>query len=103
MKFLANENFPVTSSRLLKNACFDIVHIGIEYVGITDREVMRLAIEEERIILTFDRDYGELIFKHAYLPPKGVVYFRIKNYTPEIPGLLLEEICNRRPIDLIKP
>ncbi len=34
---------------------------------------MTIAINEERTILTFDRDYGELTFKHNYKPEKGVI------------------------------
>ena len=64
MKLLANENFPLDSIRLLFQQGFDIKSIGIDYSGITDREVMQIAIKEQRTILTFDRDYGELIFKH---------------------------------------
>lgn len=34
------------------------------------------------VILTFDRDYGELIFKYQKEKPPAVVYFRIKGKTP---------------------
>lgn len=37
---------------------------------------------EQRIILTFDRDYGELIYRLGLHPPAGVIYFR---YTPQSP------------------
>ena len=34
-------------------------------MGVTDDEVMKYAISEDRIIITFDRDYGELVFKYG--------------------------------------
>jgi len=45
MKFLANENFPVTSTKLLRNDGYDIIPISenISLRGITDKEVLELA------------------------------------------------------------
>ena len=36
--------------------------------------------------LTFDRDYGDLIFKFMLSIPKGVIYFRFRPSTPEEPA-----------------
>jgi predicted nuclease of predicted toxin-antitoxin system len=68
MRLLANENFPLKSAHILKDAGFDIQVVGVEFAGITDQEVMAIAIQEERTIITFDRHYGELIFRHGYRP-----------------------------------
>jgi len=43
---------------------------------------MKLALELNLIILTFDSDYGELIFKYAKDNPPAVVYFREKENNP---------------------
>jgi predicted nuclease of predicted toxin-antitoxin system len=48
--------------------------------------VLARAVQEDRIILTFDRDYGELIYKRRLPPPLGVVYFRIIPATPDEPA-----------------
>lgn len=94
MKFLANENFPLKSVIFLKEHGLDIISIGGEVAGISDNEVMEIAIAEDRTILTFDSDYGELIFKYNYKPPQGVVYFRIQEYAPEEPGKILLDLLN---------
>jgi predicted nuclease of predicted toxin-antitoxin system len=80
MKLLANENFPYLSKEILAKEGFDIIHIGQECAGIKDEEVMDLAMSEERLILTFDQDYGTLIFKDGYRPPQGVVFFVGMNF-----------------------
>lgn len=100
MRLLANENFPLKSALLLRDKGFDIKIIGVEYTGITDREVMEIAIQEERTILTFDRHYGELIFRHGYRPPCGVIYLRWKQFGPEDPGRYLAEFLSNAEIDL---
>jgi len=38
------------------------------------------------VILTFDRDYGELIYRHRLPVPPGVVYFRYDPLSPEEPA-----------------
>lgn len=60
---------------------------------------MSIAIQEERTVLTFDRDYGELIFKHNYKPANGVIYLRLFEYAPSEPGVLIESLISRNDID----
>jgi predicted nuclease of predicted toxin-antitoxin system len=100
MKLLANENFPYKSIYYLKEKGFDIVSIGMDNPSIMDSEIMTIAINEKRIIITFDRDYGELIFRHNYKPEKGVIYLRLEKYQPHEPGIIVEEIVTNKKIDL---
>lgn len=67
--------------------------------GIKDSEIMSIAINEGRIILTFDRDYGELIFLYNFKPQEGVVYLRLNEYTPIEPGIIIENLINS-PLEL---
>jgi predicted nuclease of predicted toxin-antitoxin system len=99
MKLLANENFPLKSVVYLKNKGYDISSIGFHAPGITDRAVMEIAIKENRTIITFDRDYGELIFKHDYRPQCGVIYIRLEEYTAVEPGLLIDKLISSKEYD----
>ncbi len=92
MKLLANENFPLTSVNYLRVKGFNITAIGTNNPSISDEDVIDIAIRENRTILTFDRDYGELIFKHNYQPSAGVIYFRLLPAYPEEPGHMVEGI-----------
>ncbi len=98
MKLLANENFPVTSVNILRSAGYDIKSIGSDYFGIADSEVMNMAMKEHRLILTFDRDYGELVFKRGLKPEAGIIYFRWNNFTPEEPGEYLLKVFDKKLI-----
>ncbi|MEP7169976.1 MAG: DUF5615 family PIN-like protein [Bacteroidota bacterium] len=62
MIFLANENFPMPSVYILRKSEMEIVCIAGKYSGISDLEVLQMARDKKYIILTFDKDYGELIF-----------------------------------------
>jgi len=79
MKLLANENIPTHSILYLRSKGFDISSIGMDDPSIKDDEVMQIAIREKRTIITFDRDYGALIFQHNYRPEQGVIYLRLGN------------------------
>ena len=94
MKLLANENFPYPSVFYLREKGFDVLSIGMDNPSIRDSEIMLIAMEEERTILTFDRDYGELIFRYNYKPEKGVVYIRLNEYSPIDPGIMIEDLLN---------
>jgi len=74
---------------------FDIRAIGSDYPGITGEEVIRIAIEEEekRTIVTYDSDYGELIFKYGYKPAAGVVYIRVQPTTPTDTARIIEKMA----------
>ena len=92
MKLLANENFPLDSVNHLKKNGFDIIFIGDGFYGISDSEVMEKAILENRTILTFDRDYGELIFKYNLKPIMGVIYLRLEKYESDDPGKIIQQL-----------
>lgn len=95
MKFLANENFPVPSIQFLRNHDIEIISIAEDFQGISDEQVMKIAIDNNLTILTHDSDYGELIFKRGLKPNKGVIYFRIFEFNPIDPGKILLDLINQ--------
>jgi len=95
MKFLADENFPGPSVSLLRSKGFDVKWIAEVSPGITDIEVINLSNKEDRIVLTHDSDYGELIFKHDHKPKAGVIYFRLMSFTPTNPAEILLNVLNK--------
>ena len=100
MRFLANENFPFPSMKILRTVGFEVKHIGEDNFGISDEEVLKIAVAEQMIILTFDKDYGKLIFKYKMQPPPAVVYFRLKGDKPtDAAKILLERMENGLVID----
>ena len=89
MVFLANENFPAPSIEILRGASFVVKSIREQFPGITDEQVIALAQKNNRVILTFDRDYGELLVRFTKSNPPSVIYFRLKGKTPQFAGELL--------------
>ena len=92
MKLIANETIPLKSILYLKSKGIDISSLRLDNASITDEEAMKITMDEDRTIITFDRDYGELIFRLNYKPKQGVIYLRIFNYNSQEPEQLIEEL-----------
>ena len=99
MKLLANENIPQASVKYLLSVGVDLMWIGDNYSGISDNEVMEIAISQNRTIVTFDRDYSELIFKYGYKPQAGVIYLRFDEYSPVFAGELVYKVIGYEGIN----
>jgi predicted nuclease of predicted toxin-antitoxin system len=77
MRFLADENFPFDAVSALRDVGHDVLWIRESAPGIDDEKVLNWAETEECIVLTFDKDFGELAF-HRKLPAScGIILFRI--------------------------
>ena len=94
MNFLADENFPIASSKFLRNNNHDVLTIGTDFFGITDMEVIQLANKHDLTILTFDNDFGELIFKHGLRPVKGVIFLRLFEFSAVEPGQIIHQLVS---------
>ena len=94
MKLLADENFPGPVIDGLIAAGFDVLAIARSTPGLDDRGVLRLARESCRRLLTFDSDFGDLVFLHGVPPPPAILYFRLH---PIVPAEVLD--AARRALD----
>jgi len=59
----------------LKTSGIDIVPIKEYTSGISDEAVLEAANKQNRILITFDSDFGELIFKQK-LKARGVILLK---------------------------
>lgn len=74
---LADENFPLSVIDLLVADGYDVAAVARDAPGIDDRAVLALARDTGRRLLTFDSDFGDLVFFHGVRPPSAILYFRI--------------------------
>ena len=76
MRWLADECVDAALVTRLRGAGHDVSYIAEIASGVTDTEALRRAQEEERLFLTEDKDFGELVFRFKRAAP-GVVLLRI--------------------------
>jgi predicted nuclease of predicted toxin-antitoxin system len=88
MNFLADENVDAPIVQWLQTRGTNFLSIRHSSPGISDREVIALAAAQDRIILTNDLDFGELIF-HRGLTSAGIILVRVN---PPLPSLRLAAI-----------
>ncbi len=91
MHLLIDENAPRPLVEMLKNLGYGILWIREHQRGMTDEEIICLSEREARVLITFDKDFGELIYRSKRAIP-GVILVRIAD----------SEICNERVSDLLE-
>jgi len=77
MRFIANENFPLDAVEALRLAGHDVAWVREDARGSSDAQVLARAQQEGRIVVTFDKDFGELAFRSRLPAKSGVILFRI--------------------------
>lgn len=77
MRLLANENFPLDAVEALRADGHDVAWIREDARESSDEQVLARAQQEGRILVTFDKDFGELAFRSKLPATGGVILFRI--------------------------
>lgn len=81
MRFLLDESADARIARHLRSLGHDVTTIAADHAAsLEDREVLAIAHREERILITDDRDFGELV-SASRRPHTGVIYLRLGDYT----------------------
>ena len=83
MRILADENISLQLVGELREAGHDVLSIQEEHRGETDVNIAVLCAAEDRLLVTYDKDFGELVFAPPESTPAdwakaGVVLLRLK-------------------------
>jgi predicted nuclease of predicted toxin-antitoxin system len=73
---LANENVPRLLVTALRGAGARVEYVAESMPAASDRAVIAHAAAQGLWLLTFDRDYGELVFARAVAAPPSIVFVR---------------------------
>jgi predicted nuclease of predicted toxin-antitoxin system len=77
LRLLGDENFPGPAITALRARGHDVAWVRTDAPGSSDPQVLARADAEKRILITFDKDFGELAFRAGLPASSGVVLFRI--------------------------
>lgn len=80
MRFIVDECTGPTVLNWLAEQGHDVCSVSLHSPGWMDTQVLDKANEEKRIIITNDRDFGELIFKFQRAH-EGVIFLRLSDET----------------------
>lgn len=92
MKFLIDMGISPKTAGFLKNIGYQALHLQEEGLGrLSDFQILEKALQDGRILLTHDLDFGDLLAAGgAGLP--SVILFRLRNMHPDRVNLHLREI-----------
>jgi predicted nuclease of predicted toxin-antitoxin system len=100
MRFLLDESADFPLARFLRELGHDITAIAHDYPhALKDSEVLSIAVAERRILITNDRDFGELIFRRQ-LSHAGVILFRLSTEDIQIKKDRLTYVLTNHSQDL---
>jgi predicted nuclease of predicted toxin-antitoxin system len=77
MRFLTNENVALSVVDGLRQVGNDVLSAKESMRGQPDTDILARAMAESRVLVTFDKDFGELAFRSRLPASCGVVLFRI--------------------------
>ena len=83
MKLLANENLPLLAVTAIREAGHDVLWARSDLPGALDDIILQRAQDDLRLVVTFDKDFGELAFRWGLPATCGVILFRLKMQSPE--------------------
>jgi hypothetical protein len=95
-RFLADENMPRQVVEALRAVGMDVTWVRTLAPGLDDRGVLTLAAREARVLLTFDKDFGELAYRAALPPGCGVVLLRLPMPPPVAAGTRIADLILSR-------
>jgi predicted nuclease of predicted toxin-antitoxin system len=94
MRWLADECVAAPLVAFLRLSSHDVLYIAEAAVGISDPDVIDLALREKRLLLTEDKDFGDLVFRRERTVP-GVVLMRIGPENPALKAMRLAAAIDR--------
>ena len=82
-RLLANENVPAVVVAAMRAAGHDVAWMHETGPGSPDEDVLALAQADGRVLLTFDKDFGELAFRRGRAATLGVILLRPRLRSPD--------------------
>jgi len=75
LKFLLDADMPISSAKVIRSFGYDVEDVrDIGMRAATDQEIIHYALQNKRIIVTKDTDFGEVL---RYPSHPGAIIFRL--------------------------
>jgi predicted nuclease of predicted toxin-antitoxin system len=98
MKFLLDENIDRRIINFLTSLNHSATHIQDIKIGLSDIDILDLSVLKRSVVITFDKDFGELIFKDGK-SHKGVILLRLEDQTAENTIKVLKIVLKRKQLE----
>jgi len=82
MRWIVNENVSGTVIRTLRERGHDVLSVKESLRGAGDPDILARAQADQRVLVTHDKDFGELAFRFGLPATSGVILFRLAGADP---------------------
>jgi predicted nuclease of predicted toxin-antitoxin system len=94
MRFLIDESTGQSVAEFLRGLGHDVLVVSEVMPQATDTDILARAVAESRIVLTNDKDFGELVFRSEQ-PHAGVLLLRLQDESPGSRVRLVQTVLER--------
>ena len=100
MKFLADESVDDPVVVLLGKNTYDVDYIKEVCPGANDEVVLKLALDSNSILITMDKDFGELVYRKKQ-QHTGVILLRLEGHTPMQRANIVLSVFEKHATELV--
>ena len=100
MKLLADEGVDKPIVIALRNAGFDVGSILETNQGAEDEFILSIAYTQQRILITQDKDFGELVYRLKQVHT-GVILIRLQGYSPDAKAEIVSALLLKHSEELV--
>ena len=100
MKCVADENVDLSIVRALRHSGHEVWYVAEEATGIDDEEVLQKAAGENALLLTGDKDFGDLVFRQGKATA-GVLFLRLAGVSAGEKARLVTEAVREYQDELV--
>jgi predicted nuclease of predicted toxin-antitoxin system len=99
LRLICDANIGSIIARALAGQGHDVIRAIYVVPHADDDVVLRYAVDNDRVLVTCDGDFGELVFRRGALPPPAIIYVRFE--PPEV-GEIVPRLLAVLDFDLLK-
>ncbi|MFW6069301.1 MAG: DUF5615 family PIN-like protein [Chloroflexota bacterium] len=92
-RFLVDAGVGSLAERHLSQSGYDVKTVRDINPSMDDRDILQLAVKEQRIVVTMDKDFGEYVFRSG-LDHRGVLLLRMEDANGQSKARVLARIVS---------
>ena len=100
MRFLADEGVDGAIIGSIRGDGHDVRWMAEELVGASDDIILEAAVQDARVLITEDKDFGELVYRQR-LHHRGVVLVRVDGISNDKKGWIVARAIREHEIELL--
>lgn len=99
MKFFADEGLDFMLVDSLRQNSHEVIYAAEEMKGANDKDILDKAVKENCILITKDKDFGEMVIRNK-MHSSGVILIRIEKLNLSDNCLFVVHLINKYALEL---